>query len=521
MKMDSATQQKAGMAGLMLSILLGGWVRLSAPYMAGFPINDGGLFQVMLLALKNNNFNLPNYVEFSGLTIPFTYPPLGFYIGGFLVNTFQLDPIKILQWLPASVLIFTIPAFFWLANSILESALTAGVATFVYAFTPIATQWALMGGGLTRSFGLLFLLLTLGSVHQLFRLQQKKYLPAAILFGALTVLSHPEATINAVAFCFLLWIFYGRNKTGSMHAAIVGIGILAVTSLWWLPIVARFGLSPYLVASQSNPHFIIALLFPFFFLSTQEPQITVIAVLGLIGFVYALAQKKYLLPVFLLLPYLVQLRSASVYSAISLAMLAGLAIAEIILPAISNPSLKNKNIYWVVLIYLAMYLPMNAMSFSGQLAGTAISSGDREAFEWIKANTPANSKFLILTGEKNEYCDGISEWFPALTERINPFIVQGTEWLPGKLTTAIQADTDLQACLSGNDAFDCVKTATQSRGIDYNYIYIARQASIKPACLVTSKLIRGDNLMATLGALPEYSLIYKTDDAVIFARQQK
>ena len=112
MKRKPITQEDIGILFLAAAILLGGWMHLFAPLTAGFPLNDGGMFLIMMDALKNNNFILPDSFQFNGLTLPFAYPPLGFYIGSWLSHAFGIDLVSILQWQPAIVTIFAIPAFY-------------------------------------------------------------------------------------------------------------------------------------------------------------------------------------------------------------------------------------------------------------------------------------------------------------------------------------------------------------------------------------------------------------------------
>ena len=283
-KIRIPSQEETGALIAVIATIFGGWVRLFAPWVAGFPLNDGGLFHAMILAVRENQYRLPHYVEYNGLSIPFAYPPLGFYSGAFLSQITGTSPVEILHWLPAIISVGTVPAFYWLAKSFLGSSFKAGIAAFIYAFIPRAMSWALMGGGLTRSFGLLFLLLTLTSVHALFKNPNKKFLFASILFSALTVLSHPEATVHTVAFCILIWAFEGRNKTGILNALSVGLGTLILTAPWWLTLLIRFGLDPILAAAGTGFHSAIALLIPFVYILTDEPSTTFIAVLGVVGF---------------------------------------------------------------------------------------------------------------------------------------------------------------------------------------------------------------------------------------------
>ena len=75
--------QRSELATLILAaaILLGGYVRLNPSSLAGFAINDGGMFAVMVDDLRANGYALPAFTTYNHLDIPFAYPPLGFYLG--------------------------------------------------------------------------------------------------------------------------------------------------------------------------------------------------------------------------------------------------------------------------------------------------------------------------------------------------------------------------------------------------------------------------------------------------------
>ncbi|CAG1012711.1 hypothetical protein ANAEL_04482 [Anaerolineales bacterium] len=518
-KFRTPKQEESGALIAMIATIFGGWVRLFAPWVAGFPLNDGGLFHSMILTVRENQYRLPQYVEYNGLSIPFAYPAFGFYIGAFLSQITGASPVEILRWLPAIISVGTIPAFYWLAKSLLGSSFKAGIATFIYAFIPRAMSWALMGGGLTRSFGLLFLLLTLASIHALFKNPNKKFLFASILFSALTILSHPEAAIHTVAFSILIWIFEGRNKQGILNALSVGLGTLILTAPWWLTLLIRFGLDPILAATGTGFHSAIALLIPFVYILTDEPSTTFIAVLGVIGLAINLRQGKFLLPVAYLLPFVVEPRSAPVYAMIPLGMLAAAALSDVILPVLTH--LPGRNLVLKIFVpYLALYMIGNAFYFDTQFAGTSVSPANREAFEWIKTNTPPKSRFLILTGETDVFCDGIPEWFPALTGQTSLTTIQGTEWLPGKFAPASQLQRDMQGCLNEMDSFACVEEQAKQAGIQYDYLYIANQSTLKSMCRVIQPISRGSELIRALESDKDFAPVYQTDKVSIFLRKR-
>lgn len=509
-------QEKNNITLVVLATILGGWVWSFATILSGFPLNDGGLFQVMIRSIVENNLRLPDLIHYNGLDLPFAYPPLSFYIGALISHIFHVDPVDILRWLPVFIITLSIPAFYYLAKLLLNSPIKASIAAFIFAFTPRAMDWRIMGGGLSRSFGLLFLLFTLASVYQLFEKGNKKYLLAAILFAALTVLSHPEAAIHTISFSLLIWVFKGRNKEGALNAVWVALGTILLTSPWWIHLLTRFGLDPTLAAAQTGFHSAFAVLIPIFFILTDEPLVTFIAVLGIIGFIRQIAKRDYLLVIAYILPFIVEPRSAPVYAVIPLAMLAALTLSEVVIPAIP----QGRGVPQIFATFIAIYLIGGALYFQTQFAGTSVSQANREAFEWIKTNTPLESRFLVLTGEGDIFCDGISEWFPALTDRTSLTTIQGIEWIPGKFSSAASIQRTMQDCIADNNALECIENTAQSSSLAYDYIYITHQATIKTACRVTASTTRGDNLINTLIMNNKYKPVFQTNEISIFQFQK-
>ena len=122
----------------LASLLFGGILRIFPVFLAGFPINDGGLFYAMTQAIQENGFTLPAYAHYNGLDIPFAYPPLGFYAAAIITNLFHVPLIEVFRWLPAMVLIGSLAAFFVLAMTILKSSIKAGFAALFFAFVQFA-----------------------------------------------------------------------------------------------------------------------------------------------------------------------------------------------------------------------------------------------------------------------------------------------------------------------------------------------------------------------------------------------
>jgi hypothetical protein len=517
------TQEDVGVLIALAAILFGGWVRIFPPAIAGFPINDGGLFSVMIKAIQVNQMGLPMYFQFNGKEIPFAYPPLAFYTGAVIANLTHLDVIEIVRWLPAIILIGTIPAFYSLSKVILDSSFRAGLATLMFAFTPRSMTWTIMGGGLTRSFGLFFLLLALSAIYKLFIRPSRKYLISSILFSTMVILSHPEAAIHTMAFGFFFWVFKGRSKEGIINALTVALGTLILSSIWWIPMLLRYTLTPFLAAAQTGSQSFLSLLFPFLLTLTDEPYLTIVAILGLIGFVECIGRKNFLLPIWYFLPYLVDPRSGATYAMIPLAMLAGVAVSEVILPGLAkiagNPYSDNSGTvqgrwYASFLIVFGMYLLGGSLYFGTQIAGTALSKANRTAIEWIHANTPTDSRFLVMTGENEVFCDSLQEWFPVLSERISITTIQGDEWLPDNAyAKAVSLQDEVQNCVNAVSPLQCLN----DKHLQYDYVYIARLGALKNFCRTLAPVSRGEHLIAELRNDPQYSVVYQTQAVELFS----
>ncbi|MEW6242146.1 MAG: hypothetical protein AB1564_15185 [Chloroflexota bacterium] len=52
---------------MVVAVLVGCDVRLSAPLASAFPLNDGGLFYAMMKDLRQNAFILPETTSYTGL----------------------------------------------------------------------------------------------------------------------------------------------------------------------------------------------------------------------------------------------------------------------------------------------------------------------------------------------------------------------------------------------------------------------------------------------------------------------
>jgi hypothetical protein len=384
---------------------------------------------------------------------------------------------------------------------------------------PRAISWFVSGGGLTRSPAQFFMLLTLAVVVRLYQENRRSDILWAGVFGGLTILSHPEAALHMIASVIFLWFMLARSRVAFMK--LVGVGLIAAisTAPWWVTVIRYHGIAPFLSALQTGQKTLAVLnLVSFDF--TEEVYATLIAVLGLIGLAHRLIRRDYLLPAWLVVPFLVEGRSAVLPAAIPLAMLAGVGFVDVILPAfLSAAGKKTENdsvspLEFGVFVYLLLFLVFSAYQFGLQLSGLSLSVPARQAMNWIRENTADDSKFLVLTGTNSITCDLVLEWFPALTDRRSIYTVQGTEWLKGAdFAPYVRSTYAVQKCTTDGD-LACLDAVVDRSAYDYLYVsklpYLnCRTIDYRNALHYFLESVRMDK---------EFGTVYESEQVVIFAK---
>jgi hypothetical protein len=515
-------QDESGKLIVLLAIIFGGWLRFMPAVLAGFPINDGGLFYTMIDDLYAHHFVLPAFTSYNSASIPFAYPPLAFYIAGILKAAGGFSTTSILLWVSPVVTTTSILAFFFLARQFFpDSWLKAALATTAFALLPRSYSWFVMGGGITRAFGQLFMLLMLGSVAHLYTQRTKTDIWLSGILGALTVLSHPEATIHAIVACLLFWLFLSRSRRGLVDSLWIAGIVLIGSAPWWASVLIQHGTAPFLSASQTGGNWTTGLIKGLSFSFGEEKLASVITVLGMIGLGIAIAKKSYLLPVWLIVPFLVQPRSATAVAIYPLAMLAAIALGDMILPTLArfrHPDEEASNpisvrFIQIFLGLLMMYLVLSSFLYDMQLAQGALPAESRTAFAWVKGNTSPASRFIVLSGEGDPMVQAAGEWFPALAERRSELTLQGREWIGGvEFTQAIQPYSEVQACLFSG--LTCLNEKLANLDITYDYIFIQKPSS--STYDQSSSEDWGLPLAIELSSSPDYQLVYKNEGVLIY-----
>jgi len=459
---------------LVLIILLGSFIRMVHVLYQDFPLNDGGFFYQAIIDLQRAKYSLPVFTTYNLNHIPFAYPPLGFYLGAFLSELFNWPVLAVIRLLPAVISLLTVPAFYLLALRILPTKTQVLFATLGFAFLPTSFDWLIVGGGLTRSLGFLFAILTLWQVHALYTTGLKRHLLLSTLFASLTILSHPGTAWFACFSSLVILVFYGWDRKGWFHkSAAVALGVTLLTAPWWAVVASRHGGAVLMAPFQTESLTLAAVLTPFSFLFTNEPLLDILAFCGLVGVLVSLRDRSYFAPAWLVSVFLFESRLGATYAVIPVSLLIGVGIDLGLRPILDpDPETRTgKGIPWVAkaaLGFLVVYAIINAyLGIDYQV----VTPEQRAAMEWIESNTPADSRFLVLTGTPEYGTDRVSEWFPSLSQRTSLTTPQAHEWLPDReFTRRIALHAALQACAVQD--LSCIERWAAQEELRFSHIYI-------------------------------------------------
>lgn len=457
---------------------LGGFIRLSYVLAFRFPLNDGGMFAAMARDLVRSHGVLPLVTSYNGREIPFVYPPLGFYLAAILTGLVHVDLLAVLRFLPLAASVLTIVAFSDLAASILPSTYAAGAAVFAFALHPRGFLMEIMGGGLTRSVGLLVAVLALGRFNAAMRHRRRRDVALAGALSGLTVLSHLEmATLLAVSAAVLLATCRPTLSHVRVSLGVAGVGgVLALP--WLIAVIGAHGLSPFRAALGAGmpvwygPWLLLSLHF------SDEPFFPVLGALGLVGFGRLVARGHWAIPAWTIVLFLVDSRDASTTALVPLALGAGLG-AEILrdqlgqFDATGGRSRVGPALVVLLLIYSAL------AAFVGERTVlAAVSPDERAAMSWVAANVPAQSRTLVVTGDAWPV-GRTAEWFPFLTGQVSVATVQGSEWLPDH-EFARDVDADQAAQLCAGRGTDCLRAWARHEDVGFDYVFVVKRPSSDP-----------------------------------------
>lgn len=528
----TSTRDRTGPGALLLILVVGTLVRGAPVLLHDFPLNDGGLFVQAVRDIQRAG-GVPAFLDYNGAHIPFVYPPLGFIAAAIVERLTPLDLFGTFRALPLLASIATVPAFLLVARALLPSRFAASLAGLAFACVPRAFDWMVAGGGVTRAPGFLFALLAIWAGARLMDGEQAARWPlvASGVFGGLALLCHPEAAVfTALSLVLLALRARSRRAWGRLvGASLVG---LVVAMPWWGLALVRFGPGPLLAGASTGPDPVAALADLAAFTFTDAPYFPLVAALGLLGLALELGQRRWLLPAWLTLIFLVDERSAPTFTMVPLALLAGVGLADGVLARLDAafaalpaqvswpPARQSSGVARVV------FPAIGALLLVGGLAAPlapdsplfALTPADRTAMRWVADHTPRNARFVVVAPVAWQF-DAVAEWLPVLGERVSVDTVQGAEWRGAAAFGAqVQVHQAYAACAYLTAG--CLADAAHATDTAFTYVYVPTeprapwvgpplaQAGI-PCCTALTVTLRTD---------PRYVVVYDGPGAVIAAR---
>jgi hypothetical protein len=514
---------------LAAAIALGVAVRAYHVLSQDFPLNDGGLFFAMVRDLQGAHYHLPAFTSYNGAGIPYAYSPLGFYLAALLDDLTPLTLLDVFRWLPLVTTALTVVAFAWLARALLASRWAVVAAIVAFGLLPRSFIWMLMGGGLTRSLGFLFALLTLRLLYDLYTERRWVYAPLVALTAALTVLSH-LGTAPFVAFSGLLFLLaYGRRRQAVLASAAAALGAAVLSAPWWLTVIRMHGMEPFIAASATGGSIFRSLslrdtinTLAQLGLGTGESVLALIGMLGALGFFFALSMGDWLLPAWWIAIVTLDARQGSTFSTVPVALLAGVALVQLLLPAMRRLSVATLRrspgrIAWSPHLVLGLFLAFAAGSallrrtpiVGGMGDMGALSPEEREAMAWVGRETPSDAKVLVVAGTPWEI-DRNSEWLPVLAHRKSVATVQGYEYRAlGEFALKKKQYIDLQGCAGWVSR--CLQDWSRATGLGFTHVYIPESPD-RDCCRALRYSLERD---------PSYRMIYEGPGAVVFLRRSR
>lgn len=503
-KLFSAVPSHWKLAVVIMTI--GALIRLYIVASADFPLNDGGMFYTMTQDLINNKFRFPTYTTYNHSNIPYAYSPLAFYITGLLTTIFSIPLIELFRFLPWLLSVATLPFFYLIVREFFPQKRVAILALIVFILSPRSFQSLILGGGLTRSAGMVFSLPTLLCMIRFYRTKRILYLVIAGVTFGLCLSSHMEFALFTAISTVVFYVVVGRSKKNLIYTGMMAAIGLLVAAPWWLGVIAAHGLMPFISALQSNPHDAITPAQIGLITYATEPKFNIFIPFSLIGILILASRRDYRLLSWIIIIIVTITRQSHTFIFIPLAALAGYGIHEI------NNHIKLKHNISLIVIICALVLSFIS-TFGHEFTPFAhLSANERQAMAHIRSNTNQANTFIVISAYPGWawFLDTTLEWFPALTDRVSLGTVQAYEWLPD-FSGRLKLNAELKTCIDRDIA--CIEEFATNHGFEYSHVYISKHTRLEPDWTACCSLLIDSALRSS-----HYRLVFENDGAYVFER---
>jgi hypothetical protein len=440
-------------ATMLLVVTLAAVVGLRLYLLAStdFPINDGGLFYEFIRSTAAVFPAIPERVVYNGFSLPFGYPPLGFWAGA-LLTKLGFDPLGIVRVLPILMNILYSLLFALLLLRSGHSRLFTALALLFFLASVRSYEWLVMGGGISRGFGSIFMLLALLAVGIPGR-ERRPPLPTLrlILGGAAVggaILAHLEWGLLATVSVVTSLALGCRTIRDFIRSCLVTGATAFVLILPWIAfVVGAHGIEPFLAAGRTgNAGFL-----------KSFDQLIWLARTNLfnlfmpLGAAVLLWRRQFFWVAFLLLCVFVTPRHGPTPAVLPLCVFSAQGVLTAFRLLRRGMPSRPVAVGVSALLVLAV-LAMQTFQESEERRQVVrpLSSEQRQAMAWVRHDHPG-SRFALLT-PLAWHSDRAAEWFPVLAAATSTTTVQGREWLPnGDFKDRFAKVSDLKASKSCPD----------------------------------------------------------------------
>jgi len=477
---------------LLLSVAVALVIRIPIIISADFPINDGGLWYVLTKILLQHNFVLPDYIDFGGAHLPLCYPPLTAYLLALLCKISSLDVTYFLLLLPTLFNLFAVAAFTVFCYSIFDQKKQAALAALLFPSIFQSYHWFIMGGGVARSLGFLFQILSwIYFVRGVRTSGSLKNIIIAGLLGGLGALFHPAGALwsGLGAFSYALHLWLQRREVKIKELAIMAVLMALVMLPWLASNLARYGFEPFrnaFFSGNQNWLSLTGLILP-----VHDYKLhSVVAVLAPVGLLVSLASRFYFPALLGIFGTIADTRSAYngagvTYSAILSAMtiytlIESLPKIRALLPEPSSPSkagsgLSERTWFRIVIGFIVVAQMISYITSTYDPANflKPLAPEMLQSIKGLESQLPKASKLLLLHQQEPIGSDAVGEWISSLTGLFVVNTHQGMEWI-GKFGKVLGGASlrIVDGCSSGNLQRLLLQLA--GYGFKYDYFLIER-----------------------------------------------
>jgi hypothetical protein len=393
-----------------------------------FPVNDGALFLEFVKASAETFPYLPTSAAYNGLLLPFAYPPLSFWIGA-AATKLGADSLGVIRIMPILVNILYVLLFALLLLKSGRSRLFTALAILFFTVNLRSFEWLLMGGGLTRGLGSLFLMLALLAVTVPDRGREAALnLRRLVLAGAAVggaILSHLEwgivAAASVVLSCALRSVSFRQFMIGCVVA---GATALAVILPWTLFVLQTHGLEPFLAAGGTSGWDIGHIAARLIGIASMAVASNALAVLGA---AVLIMKRQWFWVGFILICVILTPRHAQTPAMLAVAVFGAQGIvsaAELGSRFIASRKLLFGSLAGLVLLLLAINL--HRTQLHAPTSFRVLPAEMRQAMGWVRVNEPGGR--FVIVNDRAWQNDSSGEWFPSLAAARSLTTVQGREW---------------------------------------------------------------------------------------------